>query len=205
MAKTVIALLGMAVLGAIFAGVYYAPSNVEFKERGAPAYQLGPGEVQSDRLQPTVAGTPILIEATVRGGPIDLYILEKPWAESLPEDGRLQLDRPFSYHAQWSRTRLNGTAQLALLSDGRTEYLIVLDNSDNYYDGDAAPDLASTTGGTVSVQLTIHFAREEQRSLVLGYLAATPSVLLLVLTLGRKARRSLRTRRERRNAPRHKL
>ena len=193
MLRVTIALLGLAVLGALFAGVYYAPRNVEVRQEGAPAFQLAPGEAKQTVLQPTVPDTPIVVRLQVTGSPIDVYVMEKDWSDALPDAGQLRLDQPFSYYAEHSRFNVTGSHDLVLVSDGITEYLIVFDASDTYYDGDTPPGT-----GPAALQLTIHYVDEQTRSLVLGYIAATPSVLLVVLTLGRKV---LRIRRERSAKP----
>lgn len=181
MVRVTIALLGLAVFGALFAGLYYAPRNVQPREEGAPAFQLAPGEAKQSVLQPTIAGTPIVVQVHVTGAPIDLYVMEKDWSDVLPRDGVLRLDRPFSYYAEHTRIGITGTHDLVLVSDGATEYLLVFDASDAYYGNDTLP--GSQPAG---IQLTTHYVEEQTRSLVLGYIAALPSVLLVVLTLGRK-------------------
>lgn len=188
MIRFVLVLLGFTVFGALFAGIYYAPDNVHYKEQGAPAFSLAPGETRQTTLQATIPQTPIVVEVQAFGGPFDLYVLEKDWSDSLAGDGRLSLDRPFSYHAEHSRIGLDGRADFALLSDGVTEYVLLFDNSDAYYLNDTLPNPASPSNGTVSVQVTIRYLEEETRSLILGYIAATPSILLVAITLVRKIR-----------------
>ncbi len=195
MFRLLAALLGLAVVLAVFAGIYYAPENVELRERSG-AFNLAAGEVRQEALQPSIPGSDIVVEVEVLQGTIDVYVMDKEWAGSLPEGGRLHLDAPFSYHAGTSATHVNGTYTFTLRSDGLTWMSVVFDNSDNYYDGDAVPavDDADANGtraddaegaGTARVKVTARFVDEEERSLLLGYLAAVPSVLLVVVTLGR--------------------
>jgi hypothetical protein len=191
--RITIALLGLAVFGAVFALIYYDPDN-RLQTENAPAFQLAPGEARQTTLQPTIEGTPISVEVHATGGSFDLYVMEKEWSDSLAGEGRLSLQRPFSHYAEHSRIGLDGEASFSLLSDGVTEYLLVFDNSDNHYLNDTVPDLAGPTQGTVSVQITIRYLEEETRSLVLGYIAAAPSVLLVAFTVGRKVRRWARER-----------
>ena len=99
---------------------------------------------------PTVAGTQVSVELRVVGGPIDAYLMDREWADRLADGGTLNLTQPFNYDAANSRIRLNGSAELSLTSDGRTEHMLVLDNSDTYYAGDATPNLSSPTNGTAS-------------------------------------------------------
>lgn len=187
MIRITVALVGLAVFGALFASIYYDPAN-RLKTESAPAFQLAPGEARQTTLQPTIPGTPVAVQVQVTGGPLDLYVMEKEWSDSLASQGRLSLQKPFSYYAEHSRIGLEGAADFALLSDGVTEYLLVFDNSDNHYANDTVPDPDSPTRGEVSIQITIRYLEEETRSLMLGYIAATPSLLLVVFTVWRKVR-----------------
>jgi hypothetical protein len=190
--RITIALVGLAVFGAVFALIYYDPDNQLHTDH--PAFQLAPGEARQTTLQPTIPGTPISVEVRVIGGAFDLYVMEKEWSDSLAGDGRLSLEQPFSYYAEHSRIGLAGETTFSLLSDGVTEYLLVFDNSDNHYLNDTVPDVTGPTQGAVSVRITIRYLEEETRSLVFGYIAAAPSVLLVAFTVGRKVRRWARAR-----------
>lgn len=192
MIRLVVALLGLAVIFAAFAGIAHSTGALEARTAVPPTFLIGPGEAQQVRLQPTVPDTAISVEARVVGGPIDLYVMPKEWADRLAQDGSFNLTQPFSFDAALSRTHVNGTYVFALTSDGRTEHLVVLDNSAEFYAGTARPDPASPTNGTVEVTLTIHYLEEEERSLLLGYVAATPGVLLVVLTVGHRIWRGVR-------------
>ncbi len=188
MIRLIVALLGLTVFGAVFAGIYYAPGNVRFKEDGVPSFSLAAGEARQTTLQPTIPGTPIVVAVQSFGGPFDLYVMEAEWSGPLAGNGRLRLDRPFAYLAEHSAIGLAGATEFVLPSDGVTSYVLVFDNSDAYYRNDTLPDPASATNGTVSVQLTVRYLEQETRSLVLGYLAAAPSVTLVAITLARKIR-----------------
>ncbi len=187
MRRSVTFLLGSAVIAAVFAGIYYAPGNEQARTEGRPAFNLAPGEVRQTGIQPTLEGTPILVELVV-DGEIDVYVMEKEWAASLADErvDALRLDQPFSFDRELSRTMVNDTYTFSLVSDGLTWMSVVLDNSDNYYDGDSA------SNRTANVHVTIRFIEEESRSLTLGYIAAVPSVLLVVMTIGRQAWRHFR-------------
>jgi hypothetical protein len=190
MMRLTVALVGLAVFGALFAAVYYAPRNLEVREEGAPVFQLAPGEAKQTVLQPTVAGTPIVVRLVIAGGPIDVFVMEKDWSDTLAQGGSLNLDRPFSFDASRSRLGVNGSLDLVLQSDGFTDRLLVFDHGDAYYGHDTVPG-----NDTAAIQMTVTYVEEESRSLVLGYLAAIPSVLLVLLTFGRKLRRLLQHRR----------
>lgn len=193
MFRLLAALLGLAVLGAVFAGIYYAPENHRFHEEGVPAFNPAAGDVRSFGLQPSVRGSPIQVEVHVLAGRIDVYLMEKEWAASLPVpgEGRLGLERPFSFRAEHSAVGVNGTWTTTIVSDGATWHTLVIDNSDNYYANDTVP----VDNETARVQIVTRYLDEEQRSLVLGYLAVLPSALLVVVTLGRQWMRWRRGRR----------
>ena len=194
MIRLAVALVGLAIFGAIFVTIYYDPEN-RFYVENEPAFQVAPGEARQTTLQPTLAGTPIAIHLRVTGGAIDLYVMEKEWSDSLARGGTLDLGQPFSFDAGQSRLGLEGVADFAIVSDGVTDLLLVFDNSDNHYLNDTAPSTDGPTGGAVSIEMTVRYLGEEKRSLTLGYLAAIPSVLLVLVTLGRKAWRWRRGRR----------
>lgn len=196
MIRLTLALVGLAVFGAVFASIYYDPDN-RLQVESAPAFQLAPGEARQTVLQPTIPATPIAIEIHATGPAFDLYVMEKEWSDALAGAGRLDLSQPFSFDAAHSRIGVEGRADFALLSDGVTEHVLVFDNSDNHYLNDTLPDVNSTTGGVVHIQITIRYLEEEGRSLVLGYIAAAPSVLLVAFTLWRKVRRSRAERKAR--------
>ncbi|HLF15972.1 MAG TPA: hypothetical protein VI796_00865, partial [Candidatus Thermoplasmatota archaeon] len=137
------------------------------------AFNLAPGSVRGDGIQPTGAGEPIEVRVTPDGGAIDVYVVDAEWARNLPGDGELDLTRPFSYHAEWSRLHVDRPTEIVLRSDGVTSYTLLLDNSDNYYAGDAVPDLSD--GGVVGVELEVRYVDLEHTSLLLGALATLPA------------------------------
>lgn len=196
MIRTLTAILGLAIIAAVFAGIYYSDRNLELRTNGAPAYHLAPGQAKSTQIQPTVAGTSVVVEIVAVGGPVDIYVMESEWAAALPGRGSLDLSQPFSFQAAASQINKTGAFTFSLLSDGRTPYNLVFDNSDNYYEGDAVPDPNGTMGGTVSIQVTTRYLEEETRSLVFGYLATIPSILLVSWALGRQIRRHRKKKRE---------
>lgn len=176
-------LVGSAVLFALLAGVYYAPENTQHRTVGVPAFNLAPGEVRQDGLQPALPDSAISVEILVLQGTVDIYVMDKEWAAGLTRDGALLLDAPFSYDADSSATHVNHSHVFTLISDGITWKSMVFDNSDNHYDGDAVPG-----NGTEPARLkvTVRYVDEEERSLVLGYIAVVPSILLVGVTFGRK-------------------
>lgn len=188
MRALLVSLLGMAVIMAIFAGIHYSQGTPSVQEEVRPAFVLAPGEVRSTALQPSLAGSVILVELRIRGGPIDIYVMDDASAATLPHGGVIALDRPFTYDAAASRLGVAGEVSITLISDGETTLDILLDNSDAYYDGDAVPT------GEVTVEFTSRYVAEEKRSLLLGYLATIPCVLLVAVTATRQVRRRLRDR-----------
>ncbi len=189
MNRSLIFLIGTSLLGAFMAAVYYAPDNLEFREASS-AYNLAAGEVSQDTVHPSLPGSDIVYEIEVFSGEIDVYIMERAWAASLSRGG-IDLSRPFSFDAAISKTHVNGTYSFIIKSDGVTTYNVVFDNSDNYYAGDSGED---QNGTTARVSTSVRFIEEEARSLTFGYLATIPSILLVVVTFGRQARRWKRAR-----------
>lgn len=190
--RLIVALLGLALFGALFAGIYYAPENVE--KRTSSPFNLFPGEVRVDFLEPSVADGAVHVTITASGAAIDLWVMDQEWVETVLEPGeaRLNLSTPFNYHAQWSVQNLTGEHNLTLVADGRTRLALVLDHSDAYYDDTVPGEEAQVAAVTVQTR----YLEEERKSLVLGYIAATPSVLLVVLTIGRKLHRWRKERNE---------
>ncbi len=184
MKRTLLALLGLAFFAALFAGLYYAP-DVEEVERERAAFSLAPGEIQPDFIERSVRGGTITVNVTIFGGPIDIYVMDQEWASSTlnPEGGGMNLSQPFSYHAQWSRLNVTGAQSWTFIADGETRLAFVLDNSDTYYEDTSPGD------EDVRIHIKTRYLEEEQRSLVYGYLAAIPSVLLVVLTIIKQVRK----------------
>lgn len=192
MFRTLIFLVGTAILAALMAGVYYAPNTLALREE-ATAYNPGPGEVRQDTVHASLPGSDIVYEVEVLEGAVDIYVMDQEWVGSLAQGGDIHLDRPFNYYAEWSAVGVNGTHTFTIQSDGRTSYSVVFDNSDNYYQGDA--DEEEGERSTAKIRTTVRFVEEEGRSLTFGYLAAIPSVLLVVVTFGRQYWRHHRDKR----------
>lgn len=178
MRSVIVALIGLSLLGALFAAIYYSPENVVLRESGVPAFNLAPGEARIDFLEPSIENGPILVEIVVVSGRVDLYLMDQEWASSLTHGGSLDLSQPFSYHAQWSRLGLNESYSFTIVADGKTRYGMLIDNTDNYYEGDTVPE-EDPENGTARIRIQTRYIAEEQRSLILGYIAATPSGLLV--------------------------
>ena len=161
------------------------PASSPHTER-RPAFQVAPGEVRSDRVEAGVREGNISVHVHVEQGVIDVYVLESAVSDLIVDPGGLRLDRPFSYLAEWTRLGVTGNTTIRLPAGG--SYDIVLDNSDAYYGNDTQPD-----GEVALVRLNVRYP-EEQPSLLLGTLAAIPSVLLVLFTLVRSIRRWRRNR-----------
>lgn len=194
MFRLLVALLGLALFGALFAGIYYAPQNVE--RRTQSPFNLMPGEVLSDFKEPSIAGGEVVVNITVVGPPIDLWVMDQEWLETVidTQEQRFNLSRPFNYHSQWSIIGLSGHRDISFIADGKTRLALVLDHSDAYYN-DTVP---SDDAGVANVFIQTRYLEEEQKSLVWGYIAAVPSVVLVALTLARKVQRRRSERRDRR-------
>lgn len=185
MIRVLAALLGLAVLGALFAGFYYAGDREELRILETPV-NPAPGEVRSQKLQPAIEGGTVHVQVQVLRGSLDVYVMDREWSNRLAEGGRLSLDQPFAYHAQYSALGVNDSHEFTIVSDGETWFQVVLDNSDNYYDNDTAGNQ------TAHARVVVRYVDQEERSLLLGYLAATPSVVLVAVTLWRQVARHRR-------------
>lgn len=182
MRRTLLALLGLGLFGALFAGLYYAP-EVESVERERAAFNLAPGEVRPDFIESSIPGGLITVNVTIFGGPIDIWVMDEEWAAStLRGDNGMDLSQPFSYHKEHTRLNITGTQSWTFIGDGATRLAFVLDHGDAHYNDTGA------TEEPVRIHIKTRYLEEEERSLVYGYLAATPSVLLVVLTIGKQIR-----------------
>lgn len=190
--RTLGALLGLAVIMAVFAGIYYSDDPVVVTER-PPAFSVAPGEVSPDFLEPSVPGGEIRVNISVVGGPVDLWVMDQEWlASTIGEGGGFNLSRPFSYHAQYSVLNVSGAHNFTVVADGKTRLAMVFDHGDAYYE-DTVP---GADAEPVSIAVQTRYLEEEQKSLVLGYVAVVPSVVLILLTLGRQVQRWRRRRRD---------
>ncbi len=183
MKRTMFALLGLAFFAALFAGIYYAP-DIEEVERERAAFNLAPGEVQPDFIERSIAGGTITVDLIIFGGPIDVWVMDEEWAASTlhPDQPGMDLSQPFSFHKEHTRLNVSGPQSWTLIADGETRLAFVLDNGDAYYEDTA------DSGDEVRVHIKTRYLEEEDRSLVFGYLAAVPSVLLVVLTIMKQVR-----------------
>ncbi len=193
MFRSLVFLVGASLLGAFLAAVYYAPESSELRVNSS-AYNPSVGEIRQDTVHASLPGAPILYEIEVLAGTIDVYVMEREWAASTAGGGDIRLDEPFSYIADLSATHVNGSYSFTIESDGKTAYVVVFDNSDNFYAGDAGEDAENAT--TARVKTTVRFFAEEDQSLTFGYLAAIPSVLLVLVTFGRQVWRWNKERHE---------
>lgn len=185
MFRSLVFLVGAAVLGAFMAAVYYAPDNIEHREQ-ASTRSLAAGDVQQDGLQPSLEGSDIVYHIEVLEGKIDVYVMDKEWATGLVVGGDLHLQQPFGYYKSLSAQNVTGQYTFTIKSDGETWYSVVFDNSDSFYRGDAGENEAVETA---RLHTTVRFIDEEARSLTFGYFAVLPSVILVAVTFGRQANR----------------
>lgn len=190
MFRSLVFLVGTAVLGAFMAAVYYAPDNIEHREQ-ASTRSLAPGDVQQDAVQPSLEGSDIVYHIEVLEGTIDVFIMDKEWATGLALGGELHLQQPFSYYQSLSARNISADHTFTIRSDGETWYSVVFDNSDSFYRGDAGEEAPSETA---RIRTTVRFIDDEARSLTFGYFAILPSVLLVAVTFGRQINRWHRSR-----------
>lgn len=185
MLRITVALLGFAVFGAMFAAAYYQPTEVE-RELPTPKFRLAPGEMSPDFIEPGAKGENITVNVTVvTGGPVDVYVMNMENLTLRALNGTtygFNLSERVAYNQTYSAFNLTGYHNFTFQADGenRTALLIA---SRMPYNG-SRPLQEQVT----EVSVEMRFWDREDRSLVMAYLLAMPSVLLIGYTLYRRIR-----------------
>ncbi|MDX1610737.1 MAG: hypothetical protein R3185_00095 [Candidatus Thermoplasmatota archaeon] len=196
MLRITVALLGFAVFGAMFAAAYYQPSEVE-RELPTPKFRLAPGEMVPDFIEPGAQGELVTVNLTVlQGGPVDAYLMNMENLTLNALNGTtygFEIGDNVSYNPVYSRTNISATYNFTFIADGqnRTALLIA---SRMPFNASHPAENRYTPENTTEVSVTMRYTATEQRSLVIGYLMATPSVLLISYVLYRHAREVLEAR-----------
>lgn len=186
MRRIIVALLGFALFGAMFAAAYYQPRDVE-RELPTPRFRLGPGEMQPDFIEPGAVGENITVNITVvRGGPIDVYLMNMENLTLHALNGsayRFELGENVSYDRELSRTNITDAYNFTFRTDGENRTVLLI--------GSRMPEDAnrSEEENVTAVSVRMTYTRTEQRSLIIGGLLASPSALLIVYVSYRRIRR----------------
>jgi len=186
-------LFGFAVFGALFAGVYYAPDEVE-RELQKPKFRLAPGDAKPDFIEPADIGENVSVNISVlSGGPIDVWLVDVV---------NLTLFSLNATHYGFDVTALADYASGGLSKanvtrghnftfggDGANRWAILLVSRVaapvNWTD---LPD-EEREGYVTEIAVTMRYLERETKSLVFGALLAVPSVVLVGMVLYRSGRR----------------
>lgn len=180
------ALLGFAVFGAMFAAAYYQPTEVE-RELPSPKFRLAPGEMSPDFIEPGADGENITVNVTVlRGGPVDVYVMNMENLTLRALNGTtygFNLSDRVAYNQTYSAFNLTGHHNFTFVADGENRTALLIASRMSY--NESQPRSLQVT----EVSVHMRYWESEDRSLVMAYLMATPSVLLIGYTLYRGIRR----------------
>lgn len=186
MLRITVALLGFAVFGAMFAAAYYQPTEVE-RELPSPKFRLAPGEMAPDFIEPGAKGENITVNVTVvEGGPIDVYVMDMENLTLRALNGTtygFNMSDRVSYNQTYSAFNITGYHNFTFVADGENRTALLIASRMPY--NDSQPRSEQVT--EVSVQM--RYWDREDRSLVMAYVMATPSVLLIGYTIYRRVRR----------------
>ncbi len=185
MRRLIIVLLGFAVFGAMFAAAFYQPQDVE-RELPSPKFRLAPGEMAPDFIEPGARGENITVNITVlEGGPAAAYLMNMENLTLHALNGTtygFELTENVSYDRDLSRENITDTYNFTFVADGENRTALLI--------GSQMPPNASRNASenVTSVAVQMRYTATEQRSLLMGYLLAAPSVLLVGYVVYRRAR-----------------
>lgn len=184
MRRLIVVLLGFAVFGALFAAASYQPREVE-RELPTPRFRLAPGEMAVDFIEPGAQGENITVNITVvLGGPVDAYLMNMENLTLKALNGTtygFQLGENVSYNRSLSRENISRSYNFTFVADGENRTALLI--------GSSMPENGTNVLGTniTEVSVQMRYSDTERRSLVMGYLLAAPSVLLVGYVVYRRA------------------
>lgn len=187
--RIVVALLGFALFGTMFAAAYYQPRDVE-RELSTPRFRLGPGEMQPDFVEPGAAGENITVNISVlQGGPIDVYMMNMENLTLNALNGsayKFELGENVSYDRDLSRTNITSTYNFTFTTDGENRSVLLI--------GSRMPENPSRPPeeNVTAVSVEMRYMETEQRSLIMGGLLASPSAILIGYVAYQRLRRNTR-------------
>ncbi len=177
--RLIAVLLGFSLFGALFAATYYQPEATAGEERAEiqPMYRLGPGEMQPKFIEPGTPGEEIHINISVlEGGPLDVYVMDIENIAFRALNGTtysFELDESVEYNEELSRTTITTYHNITLTLDGENRTALLLASSLD------PSTLEANQTNVTEVAIDAWFPDTETRSLVIAYLMASPSVLLV--------------------------
>lgn len=196
MLKLLAPLFGFAIFGALFAGLYYVPDEVE-RSIGTPKYRLGPGEVAPDYIEPAAFGENISVNIKVlSGGPIDVYLLDMDNLTFRVLNGTnrgfdVNGTDPF-YNRTYSAQNVTAGHNFTFVADGENRWAVVLVSAVRPH-----PDPQNATREELSALITevsvdMRYLDSERKSLVWGYILAAPSLGLVGVAFWLRWKRGIR-------------
>lgn len=185
-------LLGFALFGAIFAAVYYAPEQAERELN--PKFRLGPGDIRPDRLWEAAGGENVTVNITVlRGGPIGVFVVDVDNLTEFVLNGtEYGFDIEFlseHYLEEHSNSNVTDQYNFTLFAPGHRDLFIMYVSNIETPDGYDELSSEEQQDYLTEVAVEIHYTESETKSLVLAYLFAAPSILLVGVAFWHKWRR----------------
>lgn len=182
-------LLGFALFGAIFAAVYYAPEQAERELN--PKFRLGPDDIRPDRLWEAAGGENVTVNITViQGGPIGVFVVD---VDNLTEFVLNGTQHGFDieplreyYLEEHSNRNVTEHYNFTLFAPGQRDlflmYVSKIEAPEDYEELPPEEQEAYIT----EVAVTIRYQESETKSLILAYLFAAPSVVLVGVAFWQK-------------------
>jgi hypothetical protein len=191
--RTLIApLLGFALFGAIFAAVYYAPDE-EQRQLMDPKFRVEPGEVKQDRLWEAAPGENVTVNITVtRGGPVGVFIVHIDDLVEFVFNGTIHgadLIDDALFYEEYSNRNITSTYNFTFFAPGTREHVLMYVSKVPRPDGYENMTAEEREPYITDIGVQIRYTESETKSLILGYIFAAPSVLLVTAAFWQKWRR----------------
>lgn len=186
-------LFGFAIFGALFAGLYYQPDEVE-RQIGPPKFRLAPLDAKPDFIGASVLGENISVNITVlQGGPIDVYLLDmENLTQSVLNGTRYGFELPENatfYDPRYTRQDIATDHNFTFVADGENLWAVVFVSRVPYPEGWENMTDEEREPYITEVFVNMRYRDSEQKSLIIGGILATPSIGLIGYTLWLKSRR----------------
>ncbi len=179
--QLVVVLLGFSLFGALFAATYYQPQaqaqQGPTEEELRPMYRLGPGEMQPLFIDPGEQGETVHVNLTVlEGGPLSVYMMDM---ENITMHAlnattfSFDVTEDVEYNKTYSRSNITDAYDFSFELDGENRTALLLAS------GATAPPDAEHDENVTEVAVDTWYPDTEAESLVIAYMMATPSLLLV--------------------------
>ncbi|MBW3581982.1 MAG: hypothetical protein KY455_02690 [Euryarchaeota archaeon] len=181
-------LFGFAVFGALFAAVYYQPEETERTlPTPHPKFAVAPGDPGVDFIEPVAEGERITVNVTViEGPPVHVLLVDFENLTTRSHNATLygfELDGTVAYVDHYTRFNVTGDYTFDWTADGENRWVLML------FSSEPRDEELPLDNQTSQVAVSMRYIDREERSLLFGYLMATPSVVLIAYTMWASARR----------------